>query len=260
MVKETKPVSDQAKFILNDVSFYYGDIPALKQINLRIYANEILAIFGPAMSGKSTLLRILNRLSDLATEGRLEGQVLLDGRNIHDPDVSVTQLRKRVGIVFAVPVPLPMSIWNNITYGPVLGSRKSKNHLNELVERSLTAAALWDEVKDRLHDHATALSGGQQQRLCLARVLALEPEVILLDEPCSGLDPISTMKVEGALTALKKDHTIVIVPHNVQQASRIGDKAAFLLMGELIEHGTAEQVFTRPRNQRTDDYITGRFG
>jgi phosphate transport system ATP-binding protein len=260
MVMERGRMSDQAKIVLKDISYYYGDIPALKQINLQIHANEILAIFGPGMSGKSTLLRILNRLSDLAEEGHLEGEVFLDGKNIHDPDVSLTQLRRRVGIVFAVPVPLPMSVWENITYGPLLNGRKSKNHLDDLVERTLTAAALWDEVKDRLHDRATALSGGQQQRLCLARVLALEPEVILLDEPCSGLDPISTMKVEGALTALKKDHTIVIVPHNVQQASRIGDKAAFLLMGELIEHGTAEQVFTRPRNPRTDDYITGRFG
>ena len=253
-------MSNQAKLVLNQVSYYYGDVPALKDINLQVYANEILAVFGPAMSGKSTLLRILNRLSDLAKEGSLEGEVLLDGKNIHDPDVSLIQLRRRIGIVFAVPVPLPMSIWDNITYGPVLAGRQSKAHLDELVEKSLIAAALWDEVKDRLHDRATALSGGQQQRLCLARVLALEPEVILLDEPCSGLDPISTMKVEKALTALKKDHTIVIVPHNVQQASRIGDKAAFLLMSELVEHGTAEQVFTRPRDQRTDDYITGRFG
>jgi len=190
-------MQDRAKLLLNEVSFYYGDVQALKQINLRIYANEILAIFGPAMSGKSTLLRILNRLSDLATEGRLEGEVLLDGKNIHDPDVSVTQLRKRVGIVFAVPVPLPLSVRENVTYGPLLTDRKSEADLDELVESSLIAAALWDEVKDRLHEPATSLSGGQQQRLCLARVLALEPEVILLDEPCSGLDPISTMKVEA---------------------------------------------------------------
>jgi len=253
-------MQDRAKLLLNEVSFYYGDVQALKQINLRIYANEILAIFGPAMSGKSTLLRILNRLSDLATEGRLEGEVLLDGKNIHDPDVSVTQLRKRVGIVFAVPVPLPLSVRENVTYGPLLTDRKSEADLDELVESSLIAAALWDEVKDRLHEPATSLSGGQQQRLCLARVLALEPEVILLDEPCSGLDPISTMKVEAALIALKGDHSIVIVPHNVQQASRVGDKAAFLLMGELVEYGVAQEVFTRPRDQRTDDYITGRFG
>ena len=253
-------MSGEAKLVLNDVSFYYGDQPALKRINLRIYANEILAIFGPAMSGKSTLLRILNRLSDLATEGRLEGEVLLDGKSIHDPDVSVTQLRTRVGIVFAVPVPLPLSIWENITYGPLLGGRGSRANLDELVEASLKAAALWEEVKDRLNEPATALSGGQQQRLCLARVLALEPEVILLDEPCSGLDPISTMKVEEALLALKQNHCIVIVPHNVQQASRIGDKAAFLLMGELVEYAAAEEIFTRPKDHRTDDYITGRFG
>jgi len=253
-------MSGEAKLVLNDVSFYYGDQPALKRINLHIYGNEILAIFGPAMSGKSTLLRILNRLSDLATEGRLEGEVLLDGKSIHDPDVSVTQLRTKVGIVFAVPVPLPLSIWENVTYGPLLGGRGSRANLDELVEVSLKAAALWEEVKDRLNEPATALSGGQQQRLCLARVLALEPEVILLDEPCSGLDPISTMKVEEALVALKQNHCIVIVPHNVQQASRIGDKAAFLLMGELVEHGAGKQIFTRPQDPRTDDYITGRFG
>ena len=250
----------RAKFSLRGVGFSYGEEPALQDINLEILDREILAIIGPGMSGKSTLLRILNRLSDLAEEGRLEGDVLLDGRNIHDPDVSVTQLRTRVGIVFAVPVPLPLSVWENVTYGPLLGRRKGKDELETLVEKTLRAAALWDEVKDRLRDPATALSGGQQQRLCLARVLALEPEVILLDEPCSGLDPISTMKVESALLALKDDHCIVIVPHNVQQASRIADRVAFLLMGELVEHGEAEQVFTKPRDSRTDDYITGRFG
>lgn len=253
-------MSDKARFVLNNVSFHYGDQQALRQINLEIPANQILAVFGPAMSGKSTLLRLLNRLSDLATEGRLEGEILLDGKNIHDPDVSVTQLRTKVGIVFAVPVPLPMSVRENVVYGRLLRGHESKAELEELVERSLIAAALWDEVKDRLDEPATALSGGQQQRLCLARVLALEPEVILLDEPCSGLDPISTMKVEMALIALKEEHCIVIVPHNVQQASRIADKVAFLLTGELVEYGDAEQVFTKPRDQRTDDYITGRFG
>lgn len=260
MVTNKAIMSETAKLTLEDVSFYYGDESALRHIDLQILNHEILAVFGPAMSGKSTLLRILNRLTDLATEGRLEGQVFLDGKNIHDPDVSVTQLRTRVGIVFAVPVPLPLSIWENVTYGPLLGRRRGKDQLEELVERSLRSAALWDEVKDRLQDPATALSGGQQQRLCLARVLALEPEVILLDEPCSGLDPISTMKVEAALLTLKQKHSIVIVPHNVQQASRIGNKAAFLLMGELVEYGSVEDVFTRPRDSRTDDYITGRFG
>jgi phosphate transport system ATP-binding protein len=250
----------QAKFILDDVSFYYGGQAALQRVSLEIPDREILAIIGPGMSGKSTLLRILNRLADLANEGRLEGQVLLDGKNIHDPDVSVTQLRTRVGIVFAVPVPLPLSVWENVAYGPQLRSGKDRGELDALVEKSLRAAAVWDEVKDRLQEPAMALSGGQQQRLCLARVLALQPEVILLDEPCSGLDPISTMKVETALLALKRDHCIVIVPHNIQQASRIGDQVAFLLMGELVEHGTADQVFTMPRDGRTDDYITGRFG
>lgn len=254
------PMPTTAKLALKEVSFYYGEEPALRHIDLQVLDKEILAVFGPAMSGKSTLLRILNRLTDLATEGRLEGEVFLDGKNIHDPDVSVTQLRTRVGIVFAVPVPLPLSIWENVTYGPLLGRRRGKDELEELVESSLRAAAVWEEVKDRLEDPATALSGGQQQRLCLARVLALKPEVILLDEPCSGLDPISTMKVEAALVALKEHHSIVIVPHNVQQASRIGDKAAFLLSGELVEYGVAEDVFTKPRDSRTDDYITGRFG
>lgn len=249
-----------AKFVLDDVSYYYGGQPALTHVNLEIPDRGILAIIGPGMSGKSTLLRILNRLSDLATEGRLEGRVLLDGKDIHDSDVSVTDLRRRVGIVFAVPVPLPLSIWENVAYGPQLRRGMGRGELDSLVESSLRAAAVWDEVKDRLHDPAMALSGGQQQRLCLARVLALRPEVILLDEPCSGLDPISTMKVEEALLALKEDHCIVIVPHNVQQASRIGDKVAFLLSGELVEHGEAEQVFTKPRDSRTDDYITGRFG
>jgi len=253
-------MATEAKFLLNDVSFFYGGQAALKHLNLEIADSEILAIIGPGMSGKSTLLRILNRLTDLAYEGRLEGQVLLDGKSIHDADVSLTQLRTRVGIVFAVPVPLPLSIWENVAYGPQLRGGKDKGELDALVEESLRAAAVWDEVKDRLQDPAAALSGGQQQRLCLARVLALQPEVILLDEPCSGLDPISTMKVEGALLALKRDHCIVIVPHNIQQASRIGDHVAFLLMGELVEHGTAEQMFTRPRDKRTDDYITGRFG
>jgi phosphate transport system ATP-binding protein len=253
-------MSTTAKLALKDVSFYYGDEPALRHIDLQVLDKEILAVFGPAMSGKSTLLRILNRLTDLATEGRLEGEVFLDGKNIHDPDVSVTQLRTRVGIVFAVPVPLPLSIWENVTYGPLLARRRGKGELEELVESSLRAAAVWDEVKDRLEDPATALSGGQQQRLCLARVLALQPEVILLDEPCSGLDPISTMKVEAALVALKENHSIVIMPHNIQQASRIGDKAAFLLSGELVEYGVAEDVFTKPQDSRTDDYITGRFG
>jgi phosphate transport system ATP-binding protein len=253
-------MSPEAKFVLEDVSYYYGDQPALSNVSLDILNREILAVIGPGMSGKSTLLRILNRLSDLATEGRVEGRVLLDGKDIHDPDVSVTQLRARVGIVFAVPVPLPLSIWENVAYGPQLRGGNSKSELGSLVESSLRAAAVWEEVKDRLNDPAVALSGGQQQRLCLARVLALQPEVILLDEPCSGLDPISTMKVEEALLALKEDHCIVIVPHNVQQASRIGDKVAFLLTGELVEHGEAEQVFTNPQDSRTDDYITGRFG
>ena len=253
-------MSDKAKIVIEDLNFYYGDQQALKDINLTIYEREINVIFGPARSGKSTLLRLLNRLNDLVEGTRMTGRILLDGQDIYAPDVDVVELRRRVGMVFALPIPLPGTIRENVTYGPRLKGVRDRRKLDELVERSLRAAALWDEVKDQLDKPAVALSGGQQQRLCIARVLALKPEVILLDEPCSGLDPISMAKVEGSLQQLKRDYTVVIVPHSIQQAARVADYAAFLLLGELIEHGTGEQIFTNPRDKRTEDYITGRFG
>jgi phosphate transport system ATP-binding protein len=248
------------KIDVRNLSVYYDGQPALKDVTLPIYANEILAIFGPAHSGRSTLLRTLNRLIDLAQGARVEGQVLLDGVDIFAPDVDVVELRRRVGMVFAVPIPLPGTVWENVTYGPRMAGVQDRARLDELVERTLRQAALWDEVKDRLHEPAVALSGGQQQRLCLARTLALEPEVILLDEPTSGLDPLSTLKVEESLQELKKDYTIVIAPHNVQQAARVADRAAFFLMGELVEHDVGARIFTTPRDKRTNDYVTGRFG
>jgi phosphate transport system ATP-binding protein len=257
MVMETT----RAKCELQHVSYTYeDDIQALSDVSLSIYPNQITAIFGPAGSGKSTLLRLLNRLNDLIPGRRLDGRVLLDGDDLYAPGVDVHALRRRVGMVFATPVPLPMSIRRNLTYGPELAGVRDRGRLNELVERSLQAAALWDEVSDRLDEPAIALSGGQQQRLCLARTLALEPEVILLDEPTSGLDPISTAKVEASLQELKAHYTVVVVPHSVQQAARVADHAVFMLQGELIEEGVGGQLFTNPVDQRTEGYVTGRFG
>lgn len=249
------------KIEIENLSFTYHDgTEGLTDISLTIYANEIAALFGPAGGGKSTLLRILNRLNDLVSGYRMSGRVLLDGRDIYAPDVDVIDLRRRVGIVFAQPMPLPMSIRANIEYGPRLAGLRNSVRLADIVERSLRAAALWDELKDRLNESGFAISGGQQQRLCLARVLALEPEVILLDEPMSGLDPISTAKIEDSLQQLKQTYTIVIVPHNIQQAARVADHAAFFLQGSLIEDGPGKQLFTNPRDKRTEDYVTGRFG
>jgi len=249
------------KFLLESVSYTYEDgAEALRDINLRIYPKQITAIFGPAGGGKSTLLRLLNRLNDLIPGRRLEGRVLLDGEDIYAPGVDVHALRRRVGMVFATPVPLPVSVRRNLTYGPEMAGTRDRASLDELVERSLRAAALWEEVKDRLDEPSRSLSGGQQQRLCLARTLALEPEVILLDEPTSGLDPISTAKVEASLQELKQHYTIVIVPHSVQQAARVADHAVFILQGELVEEGHGGELFTTPRDQRTEDYVTGRFG
>jgi phosphate transport system ATP-binding protein len=251
----------QAKCEFQAVSYTYEDgVQALRGISLCIYPNQITAIFGPAGGGKSTLLRLLNRLNDLIPGRQLEGHVLLDGEDLYTSGVDVHALRRRVGMVFATPVPLPMSIRRNLTYGPELAGVRERARLDELVERSLKAAALWDEVSDRLDDPAIALSGGQQQRLCLARTLALEPEVILLDEPTSGLDPISTAKVEASLQELKKHYTVVIVPHSVQQAARVADHAVFILQGELVEEAAGEQLFTNPTDQRTEGYVTGRFG
>ncbi|MEW6620819.1 MAG: phosphate ABC transporter ATP-binding protein PstB [bacterium] len=248
------------KIIVKDLNLYFGSFCALKSINLEIRANEILAIIGPAKSGKTTFLRSLNRLNDLIHNVKVEGEVHLDGKNIYKEDISLSWLRRKVGMVFALPVPLPGSIFENITYGPKLAGVTSKETLAYLVEKSLNAAFLWDEVKDRLHTSALKLSGGQQQRLCIARTLALEPEVILLDEPCSGLDPISTAKIEEALHKLKKEYTIVLVTNNTKQAARVSDNTAFFLMGNLVEYGLTDHIFTVPQDKRTEDYISGRFG
>jgi phosphate transport system ATP-binding protein len=251
-----------AKFSIHNLSFFYGDFQALRDITLDIPANEITVIFGPSHAGKSTLLRCLNRLNDLLENVRLrvEGRVLLDGQDIYRPGMDVTELRRRVGMVFALPIPLPLTIRQNVTYGPLMSGQKNPARLDELVERCLKQAAIWDEVKDRLDEPAMRLSGGQQQRLCIARSLALEPEVILLDNPTSGLDPLSTAKVEASLQVLKASYTVVLVPHSVQQAARVADLAVFLLNGELVEAGPGDVLFTSPREQRTEDYVTGRFG
>lgn len=250
----------QSKIVIKGLNFYYQQKQAIKELNLEIPKNEIMAVFGPANSGITTLLRTLNRLCDLTYGTRQEGEILLDGKNIFAPDVNVTELRRRVGIVFDTPTPLPMSIFDNVALGPRMGGMKSKSALDETVEKVLRMSALWDEVKDRLNTPAARLSGGQQQRLCIARVLALEPEVILLDRPCSALDPISTAKIEESLIRLKEQFTIIIAPHTVQQAGRIADRVAFMLMGDLIEHGYTQDVFSFPKDKRTSDYITGRFG
>jgi phosphate transport system ATP-binding protein len=246
------------KIVARDLSGYYGKAQSLKRLNLTVYANEILGIIGPANSGKTTFLRTLNRMNDLNRYFRQEGDVFIDGTNIDDTDAE--DLRKRVGMVFALPLPLPMSIYENVVYGPKRHGLKAHRELEETVEKSLRAASLWDEVKDRLHASAMKLSGGQQQRLCIARTLAVEPEIILFDEPCSGLDPISTAKVEEAMIELKKKYTIVLVTNNVKQASRVSDRSAFFLMGELVEIGATDKLFVAPQDRRTEDYITGRFG
>lgn len=249
------------KIHIESFSLSYPDgTESLKNINLDIPANAITVLFGPAGGGKSTLLRAINRLNDLAKVSRISGKVVIDGQNILEPDIDVIALRRRIGIVFAQPVVLPFSIRKNLTYSLELAGIRQKQRIEDAVERSLNQAALWEEVKDRLDDPAIALSGGQQQRLCLARSLVLEPEIILLDEPTSGLDPISTGKVESSLQELKKLYTIVLVPHSVQQAARTADHAAFFLQGELIECSPGKDIFTNPRDQRTEDYVEGRFG
>ncbi len=249
------------KIEIESLSLQYSDgTESLRDISMSIRANAITVLFGPAGGGKSTLLRCLNRLNDLTEVKAVGGQILLDGENILDPGTDTIALRRKVGMVFARPVVLPMSIRQNLTYGLELAGEKRKSRLDEAVERSLKLAAIWDEVKDRLDDPAITLSGGQQQRICLARVLALQPEVILLDEPTSGLDPISTGKVETALQELKKEYTVILVPHSVQQAGRTADYAAFFLQGELVEYNDGKSLFTTPKDKRTEDYITGRFG
>lgn len=250
----------QVKIRIESVSYYYDGRPALRDVTLDIPANAITVLLGPAAGGKTTLLRLINRLNDLVEGGRMTGRILLDGEDIYAPGVHVPSLRRRVGMVFALPLPLPGTVRENIIYGPYLAGIRDRARLDEIVYRSLVQAALWDEVKDRLNDPAASLSGGQQQRLCIARSLALEPEVLLLDEPTSGLDPISTGKVEETLSELKRQYTIVIVPHSIQQAARVADYAAFFLMGEMVEFRPGKELFTMPRDKRTEDYITGRFG
>lgn len=254
-------VMTENKIVIEHLSLQYTDLTeSLRDISMGIRANAITVLFGPAGGGKSTLLRCLNRLNDLTDMKTLSGRILLDGENILTPQTNVITLRRRVGMVFARPVVLPLTLRGNLTYGLELAGEKRKSRLDEAVERSLRQAALWDEVKDRLDEPAIALSGGQQQRLCLARVLANQPEVILLDEPTSGLDPISTGKVEASLQELKKDYTIMLVPHSIQQAARTADYAAFFLQGELVEYAEGKEIFTHPKNKRTEDYVEGRFG
>lgn len=250
---------------MQDLNVYYGQFLAVRNVSLKIEARQITALIGPSGCGKSTLLRSINRMNELVPGARVEGQVLLHGQNLYDPSVDPVEVRRRIGMVFQKPNPFPKSIFDNVAYGPrVLGVRDKKK-LAEIVERSLIQAALWDEVKDDLKKSGLALSGGQQQRLCIARALAVEPEIILMDEPCSALDPIATLRIEELMRELKTNYTIVIVTHNMQQAARVSDFTAFMLSdesraGELIEYGDTERIFTRPRDPRTEDYITGRFG
>jgi len=249
------------KFIIRDLSIRYSDNnESLRHIDLEIEANAITVLFGPAGGGKSTFLRVLNRLNDLADVAEVKGEVLFNGMNILDKNLGTIALRRKIGMVFSRPAPLPLSIYENVAYGLRLAGEKDKNKLDLAVETALKNAVLWDEVYDRLDDSGFAISGGQQQRLCLARVLALEPEVIMLDEPTSALDPVSTSKIEAQLSELKEKYTIILAPHNIQQGARMADYAAFFLMGEIIEYSAGQDMFLKPKGQRTQDYITGRFG
>lgn len=253
-------MAEKARISVNNLDLFYGTFRALRSISLEIPENRVTALIGPSGCGKSSFLRTLNRMNDLVAGARIQGQVLLDGKDIYDPAVDVVLLRKRVGMVFQRPNPFPMSIYDNVAYGPRIHGESGKAVLDELVETSLRGAALWDEVKDRLGKSALGLSGGQQQRLCIARSLAVKPEVLLMDEPASALDPISTAKVEDLIRDLRDKYTIAIVTHNMQQAARISDYTAFFLSGELVEYGPTGAMFTNPKDQRTEDYITGRFG
>lgn len=248
------------KIDIKDMDLFYGSFQALKNVNLEIEPNKITAFIGPSGCGKSTLLKSLNRMNDLVEGCRIEGKILLDGQDIYAKSMDVNTLRKRVGMVFQKPNPFPMSIYDNVAYGPRTHGIHSKARLDEIVEKSLRNAAIWDEVKDRLKKSALGMSGGQQQRLCIARALAVEPEVLLMDEPTSALDPISTSKIEDLAADLKKDYTIVMVTHNMQQAVRVSDNTAFFLLGEVIEYNDTEKLFSIPSDKRTEDYITGRFG
>lgn len=248
------------KISVSNLNLYYGDFHAVHDLSLEVEENEILAFIGPSGCGKSSTLKCLNRMNDLVIGSRVEGKILLDGEDIYDPKYNVNLLRKRVGMVFQAPNPFPISIFDNIAYGPRTHGVKNKRGLEEIVEHSLRQAAIWDEVKDKLYKNARELSGGQQQRLCIARALAVQPEVILMDEPTSALDPISTGKIEELALELKESYTIVIVTHNIAQASRITDRTAFFLNGDLIEVSPTQEMFENPRDKRTEDYITGRFG
>jgi len=246
------------KIVVKDLNCWFGNNCSVKKLNLSVHSNEILGIIGPANSGKTTFLRMINRMNEVTANFRYDGSITLDGVDVKQIDTET--LRKRCGMVFALPLPLPLSIYENVGYGPLRHGIKSKKYIDEIVEKSLIAASLWDEVKDRLDSSAMKLSGGQQQRLCIARTLAVEPEVILYDEPCSGLDPISTAKVEEAMIELKKKYTIILVTNNVKQASRVSDRTAFFLMGELIELGKTDEIFLSPKDKRTEGYIMGRYG
>ena len=250
----------ETKISTSDLNLYYGNNHALKNINLDIYENQITAFIGPSGCGKSTYLKTLNRMNDLVPNVTINGKVWIDGEDIYDPKVDTTLLRKKVGMVFQQPNPFPMSIYDNIAYGPRIHGIKGKAELDAIVEKSLRGAALWDEVKDRLKRSALGLSGGQQQRLCIARALAVEPEILLMDEPTSALDPISTLKIEDLMGEHKKNYTVVIVTHNMQQATRIADYTAFFLVGEIVEYAPTTDLFSHPREKKTEDYITGRFG
>jgi len=250
----------EAKIEAQKFSFYYGKRQALKDVNLRVSENQITALIGPSGCGKSTFLRALNRMNDIIPGARAEGEIVLDGQNIYAPSVDVVDLRKRVGMVFQQPNPFPKTIFENVAFGPRVLGLDGKLSMDEVVEKSLRSAALWDEVKDVLNKSGLALSGGQQQRLCIARALATEPEVLLMDEPCSALDPQSTLRIEELMNELKARYTIVIVTHNMQQAARVSDWTGFLLLGDLVEYDKTAELFSRPKDKRTDDYITGRFG
>ena len=248
------------KFEISNLDLYYGQLHALKNVELKIQERQITAFIGPSGCGKSTLLRTLNRMNDLVEGCRITGNVLLDGQDIYNGSLDTTMLRKRVGMVFQKPNPFPMSVYDNVAYGPRTHGIRGKAKLDDIVEQSLRNAAIWEELKDRLKKDALGLSGGQQQRLCIARALAVEPEVVLMDEPTSALDPISTSKIEDLCVTLREKYTIIIVTHNMQQAARISDNTAFFLLGEVIEYGNTEKLFSIPRDKRTEDYITGRFG
>ncbi|HOV22733.1 MAG TPA: phosphate ABC transporter ATP-binding protein PstB [Candidatus Marinimicrobia bacterium] len=253
-------LSEEIRIQAENVNFYYGDKQTLKNVNMSIFQNRVTAIIGPSGCGKSTFIRLLNRMNDLIPNTRVEGRILLDNHNIYDPGVDVVTLRRKVGMVFQKPNPFPKSIRDNLSYGLKINGIKSTDSIENTIRRSLEEAALWDEVKDRLNESALRLSGGQQQRLCIARCLAVEPEVILFDEPCASLDPISTKRIEELIEQLKQRYTIVIVTHNMQQAARVSDYTAFMYLGELIEFGPTEKIFTIPENKHTEDYISGKFG